>query len=119
MGRVMVIGASPNPERYSYHCVRALIRKKYSVVALGSRKGNIGNLEIVTDMIYHQDIDKVILYVNRDKQQKYLDYVRELRPSEIVFNPGAECPEMALMAVENNIEIHYDCALVMINTNRL
>lgn len=119
MGRVIVIGVSPNPARYSYQCVEALVHANYEVIAIGIRAGYIGKIKICTDRPLLKDIDTIILYVNKEVQQNYLDYVLQLNPAKILFNPGTECPEMAQVAIDNGIAIKYDCALVLINSERI
>ena len=119
MGKIVVIGASPNPARYSYKAVRALLKLDYEVVAIGNRKGEIGQLRIQTGLPVIGDVEKIILYVGASTQQKYLAYILSLNPGEILFNPGTENPELVQLALEYHIKIRYDCALMLIDNNIL
>src|SRR5215213_619672 len=47
--KTVVLGASPNPSRYSYLAVNRLTSHNHPVVAIGKRTGKIGPVEIQTD----------------------------------------------------------------------
>jgi len=47
--KVLVIGASPNPSRFSYKAVQALHQKGYKLIAAGFREGNISKIPIQTN----------------------------------------------------------------------
>jgi len=119
MGKIIVIGASPNPVRFSYQAVRSLIVHDYEVVAIGIREGKIGDLDIIKGMVPVEDVEKVVLYLGAERQRSYYDYILNLGPEEILFNPGTENAELAELAMENNIRIRYDCALVLLEAGRL
>ena len=119
MGKVVVIGASPNPMRYSHKAVTELLRKKYEVIPIGSREGFIGEAKIINGKPALENVDIVILYLNREKQREYYDYMLNLNPKKILFNPGTETPELVHIAYCNGIEILYDCALVLLYSNRV
>jgi hypothetical protein len=44
--KTLVLGASPNPSRYSYMAVNRLAAHRHPVVAIGKRKGTVGGVEI-------------------------------------------------------------------------
>ncbi len=57
------------------------------------------------------DFDTVTLYLNAENQKKYYDYILELKPKRIIFNPGAENPELAKLAQQKGIETLEACTL--------
>lgn len=116
MSKVLVLGASPNNARFSYKCVRSLIRHEHEVVALGQRAGNIKETEIVAGKPELQEIDTVILYIGSKKQPEFYDYIIGLKPRRIIFNPGTYNKEFIDKAKENGIETIVDCALIMLNS---
>ena len=111
----MVIGASPNPERYAHRAVQSLREKGFPVVAVGLRKGMIGDVEIQTDRPLFEDIDTVTLYVGPAHQEAWQDYILSLKPRRLIFNPGTENPELAQVAIENGIAVEQACTLVLIS----
>lgn len=116
--KTVVLGASPNPGRYSYLAVNRLIAHGHSVLAVGKRKGEIDGTQITVDHPEIKDVDTVTLYLNAQNQKQYYDYILSLHPKRIIFNPGAENEELAQLAVKNNIQPMQVCTLVLLSTNQ-
>ena len=92
--KTMVLGASTNPERYSYLAVRRLRGAGHPVAAIGRTTATVGDVDITTDKAAIPDVDTVTLYLNPANQKEYYDYILSLHPRRIIFNPGAENPEL-------------------------
>jgi predicted CoA-binding protein len=118
MSIVVVLGASPNPERFSYKAVKRLISNNYQVVAIGKSNGSIGNIPIVTGQPALNDVHTVLMYLAPYHQGEIFDYVISLRPKRVIFNPGTESPEFEEWLKSYDIEIVNDCSLVMMATGR-
>src|SRR4029453_17689856 len=118
MKKTLVLGASENPSRYSYLALQRLQSHQHPVVAIGKRKGFVGNVAIETDKKEWKDIDTVTLYLNPTHQEKYYDYILSLKPKRIIFNPGAENEELARMATSKGIKPLEACTLVMLATGQ-
>ena len=116
--KTLVLGASTNPERYSFLAVNKLLANKHEVVAIGKRPGVIKNISIVTDPISVRDIDTVSLYLNPANQISYYNYILSLKPQRIIFNPGTENPELEEMAANKGIKVQEACTLVLLSTNQ-
>jgi uncharacterized protein len=116
--KTLVIGASENPERYSCMAVKKLIAYNFPVIALGNKAGTINDVVIETEKLLYTDIDTVTLYINPLLQKNYYDYIFSLQPKRIIFNPGTENEELALLAAEKNITTIEACTLVMLSTNQ-
>jgi len=114
----LVLGASENPARYSYLAVKKLLANNKPVVALGRRKGRIGNVEIETEQKPYEDIDTITLYLNPTNQKPYYDYIISLKPRRIIFNPGTENEELITLAKQNGIITGEHCTLVMLSTGQ-
>ena len=115
--KTMVLGASPNPIRFSYKTVKSLIRYGHEVVPIGVRKGDIMWHKIITDTPHYNDIHTITLYLNPKRQKQYYDYILSLAPKRIVFNPGPENQELIKLAMSNGIEVIIACTLILLNTN--
>jgi len=114
--KTLVIGASENPFRYAHTAINRLSNKGHEVIAIGKLKGRVNSTEIVTEMIAHRDVDTITLYINPDIQKKYYEYIIDLKPKRIIFNPGTENPELRQLALDNGIEPIEACTLVMLST---
>lgn len=118
MKKTIVIGASPNPSRYSYLAVQKLTAYHHPVVAIGKRPGAIGDITIITEPPKMEDVDTVTLYLNNKNQKEYYGYILSLHPKRIIFNPGAENAELFNLAKANGIESLEACTLVMLSTGQ-
>ena len=112
----LVLGASPNEARYSNKAVKLLSAYKHKVFPVGIRNGEISGIEIMIGKPKLTNIHTVTLYLASEKQVAYYEYILELKPKRIIFNPGTENNELLQLAKENNIEVIEHCTLVMLNT---
>lgn len=114
----LVIGASTNPNRYSNIAIKRLIGKEIEVAAIGLRKGTVLGVVIDTEMKDYKNIDTVTLYLNPKRQEQYYNYIVNLKPRRVIFNPGTENMEFVKLLNENNIESEIACTLVLLSTNQ-
>jgi uncharacterized protein len=116
--KTVVLGASGNPARYSYLAINRLRAYDHPVVAVGKRVAKVADVPISTDHLPEQDVDTVTLYLNPKNQVEYYDYILNLHPKRIIFNPGTENDELMRKARENNIQPVIGCTLVMLTTGQ-
>ena len=116
--KTLVIGASENPSRYSYLALQRLQSHQHPVLAIGKRKGFVGNVAIETEKKDWKGVDTVTLYLNPTHQKEYYDYIMSLKPKRIIFNPGAENDELAKMASNEGIKTLEACTLVLLATGQ-
>ncbi len=114
----VVLGASPNPERYSNMAVRRLRANGHPVIAVGRREGIIDGQPIVTSVPPGVRIDSVTMYLNERNQHAWEQALLDLTPARIIFNPGAENPGFAAKAKAHGIEVLEACTLVMLGTGQ-
>lgn len=116
--KTLVIGASTNPERYSYRAVNMLVGKGHSVLAIGQKAGEVAGVKIHTKAIPVKNIDTITLYLNPARQRDYYNYIIEAKPNRVVFNPGTENPELYQLLELNDIQVEVACTLVLLATNQ-
>ena len=114
--KTIVLGASSNPARYSYLAVQRLRAHNHPVTAIGRRVGQVADVNITKDHLLESDVDTITLYLNPKNQVEYYDYILNLHPKRIIFNPGTENEELMQKAKENNIKPVIACTLVMLGT---
>lgn len=113
--KTLVLGATDNPERYAYRAVHMLKNHGHEVVPVGIRKGEVAGLAIHTERPQEKDIDTITLYVGPQNQPAWYDYILDLQPRRILFNPGTENPELAQLAHQHGIETEEACTLVLLS----
>lgn len=113
----VILGASNNPSRFSYVAVHRLKQKGYEVVPVGIKKGSVAGEEIldIRQKPFIDEVDTITLYMNPRNQQAYYDYIMDLKPRRIIFNPGTENPELAALARDRDIQTIFNCTLVMLS----
>jgi uncharacterized protein len=111
----VVIGASPNPERYSYKASISLKNHGHKVYPVGLRQGKIDGLDIITSRPEIKNVDTVTMYVGPLHIDVWINYVLSLHPKRIIFNPGAESDHLTDMAKAKGIECINACTLVMLS----
>lgn len=114
MEKILVLGASPNPVRYSNRAVHSLKTASYLPVPLGVRDGEIAGIKILKGMPMLEDIAGVTLYLNARRQSDYYDYILGLSPRFVIFNPGTENPEFVQILNGSGIEPIMACNLTML-----
>ena len=116
--KTLVLGASPNPSRYSYLAVNKLREKGHDVIAIGKHIGKVNDVEIDTEEKPIDNLDTVTLYLNANNQKSYYNYIFSQNPKRIIFNPGAENEELVALANEKGIVPQEACTLVLLSTDQ-
>jgi predicted CoA-binding protein len=112
--KTVVIGASPNPVRFSYKAVKSLLRHEMEVIPVGFRSGDIEDVEILTGTPDIEDVHTVSLYIGSSRQEDYMDYILSLNPKRVIFNPGTVNPSFMGQLQKEGIEPVSACMLVML-----
>jgi uncharacterized protein len=115
--KTLVIGASTNEERYSNMAIHRLHQKQHEVVAIGTKPGNVDGVYIETELKLYNDIHTVTLYINPTVQKDYYQYILDLHPKRVIFNPGTENETFKQLITEANIEAIEACTLVMLGNH--
>lgn len=116
--KTLVLGASPNPARYSYLAINQLRSKGHEVIAIGKHNGKVGDVQIETEEKPIENLDTVTLYLSAPNQKNYYDFIFSQNPKRIIFNPGAENEELATLAKQKGIIPQEACTLVLLSTGQ-
>ncbi|MFH0895373.1 MAG: CoA-binding protein [Bacteroidota bacterium] len=114
--KTIVIGASPDPSRFSYKAVKRLTEDGHPVIAIGNKEGEIEGIKILNDKPNIQDVHTVTMYLNSSNQAEYVDYIINMKPKRVIFNPGSENDAFAAQLKQKGIEVDESCTLVMLST---
>lgn len=118
MKKTLVLGASLKTSKYSYLAINKLVYFGNQVVAIGNKKGEVNEVEIITEKFMFLNIHSVTLYLNPKLQEDYYDYIISLQPKRVIFNPGTENPKFYQILRENKIDFEVACTLVLLSTNQ-
>jgi predicted CoA-binding protein len=113
--KTVVLGASPNPLRFSYKAVKSLLKHEEEVVAVGFKNGQIMEQEILVGKPHIENVHTVSIYIGSSRQSDFYDYVISLRPKRVIFNPGTVNPDFMARLQREGIEPLKACMLVMLH----
>jgi predicted CoA-binding protein len=95
-----------------------LLDNGHDVVALAKRANHINGISIQTEFPDNKDIHTVTMYIGAPHQPEYYEPILKLRPRRVIFNPGAENPELYNKLEREGIEAIEACTLVMLATSQ-
>jgi uncharacterized protein len=118
--KTVIIGATTNTGRYAYLAARMLNDYNHEIVPVGIKEGEVFGKEIldIFEKPEVKDVDTVTLYIGPQKQPAYYDYIINMKPKRIIFNPGTENDEFEKMAEAKGIEALEACTLVMLRSGQ-
>jgi predicted CoA-binding protein len=116
--KTLVLGATTNEGRYAYLAANRLVKNGHTIVNVGLSEGVVAGVPIEKPETIHTDIDTVTVYVGPQHQQPLYGYILKTHPKRILFNPGAENPELSRMAKNEGIETEDACTLTLLATGQ-
>jgi len=115
----VILGASPQKERYSYLAYTTLKEKGLPFVLVNPRYQEIEGHPVVADLhAVGGPVGTVSMYLSPDRQETVADALVNLRPGRVIFNPGSENPGLQARLVEAGIPCLEACTLVLLRTGQ-
>ena len=118
MGKTLIIGASSNPERYSYLAAEKLLKYGHEIELIGSRAEVIFGRTIDIEKKDFDNIDTVTMYISEKFQPEYYEYIISLNPRRVIFNPGTENVEFEKLLIGNDIKVEEACTLMLLRSGQ-
>jgi hypothetical protein len=116
--RVLIYGASTNPDRYAFKALDLLVEKGHEVFLKGNKSGNVRGLTMQVGTNDFDHIHTVTLYVGPQNQQDLIQDLVQIKPERIIFNPGTENPLLYAEIEKLNIKVEEACTLVLLQTKQ-
>lgn len=117
--RVIIVGASDNPERYSHRALLLLRKHGHEVVPVHPRLTEIEGIAVVADLsAITGPVDTVTMYVGAAISSGLAEKLTALRPRRVIFNPGAENAGLAADLEKAGIAWEEACTLVLLKTKQ-
>jgi hypothetical protein len=91
-----------------------LMAAGHQVEAIGRTPFRLSSTQVIDEKKAFPSIHTVTLYLNRERQRDYEQYILGLHPHRIIFNPGAENPDFLQLARSKGIDAIEACTLVML-----
>lgn len=116
--KTLILGASPEIERYANKAAHRLVQAGHPIVNIGVRSGEVAGVPIEKADKVYDDVHTITLYINPAKQALYYQYILDTKPLRIIFNPGAENKVLKMMVEQAGIEAIEACTLVLLATDQ-
>lgn len=118
--KTVIVGATPNTSRYAYLAATMLSEAGHEFVPLGIRRGVVHGRPILDLRLRPpiHDVHTLTMYINPTNQKEWEDYLLELAPERIIFNPGTENAQLHQKAYDAGIEVLHACTLVLLSTKQ-
>ena len=116
---VVVLGASPKPERYSNQAIRQLLQDGYRVTPVNPAIKVIEGLAVTHQLDdISESVHTLTMYVGEARSRKMHDEILQLKPSRVIFNPGSESIDLMHKLERQGAECIEGCTLVMLRTDQ-
>jgi len=117
--RVVVLGATHKPERYSNQAIRLLHEHGHAVVPVHPRLDRVEDLPTVSSLdAVPGPVDTLTLYIGPERSAVLIDAIIRLRPGRVIFNPSTENPALEARLDDANIAHERACTLVLLRTGQ-
>lgn len=117
--KVIVLGASNKPERYSYKAIHLLKEHGHKVYPVHPSIPEVLGIKCYPFLPLDQvPFDTLTLYVNKDISNTLIDDIIRLAPRRVIFNPGSENPLLEESLKGANISYEHACTLVLLHTGQ-
>ncbi len=117
--RVVIIGASDKPDRYSNKAQLLLQKHGHEVVPVNPGLSNIEGIPVTRDLAEVTGaVDTVTMYVAPKISNDLADKLIALKPRRVIFNPGSENPALQSTLTVAGIETLEACTLVLLRTGQ-
>lgn len=119
METVVVLGASANPDRYSFKAIERLRASNHEVIPIHPALEQIQGIPVTSSLKkVSGEVDSVTVYINPQRLAGLVDDLVALGPRRVVMNPGAESAEARSQLEAAGIEVVEGCTLVMLATGQ-
>jgi predicted CoA-binding protein len=116
---VVVLGASPKPERYSNKAVRLLLEHGHRVIPVHPAVAEIESLPVVRSLDRIEGpVDTLTVYLSPSISAPLQSAILKLKPERVIFNPGTENPDLKQALERGGLSVEEACTLVLLNTGQ-
>lgn len=116
---VAVLGASSNPDRYSYQAVALLSELGYRVFPVHPSARPVAGVACLPSLeAIAEPIDTITVYLSAANSSPLIDEIVRCRPRRVILNPGAENAALTTRCREAGTQVLEACTLILLRTGQ-
>jgi predicted CoA-binding protein len=116
---VAVLGASSNPDRYSYKAVKMLSEDHYGVFPVHPSQKPVNGIRCYPSLsTITESLDTVTVYLSEKNSTPLIEEIIESAPRRVILNPGAENDGLTSRCEKAGIRVQEACTLVLVKTGQ-
>lgn len=117
--RVVILGASHNPERYSYKAMKLLQEHGHETVLVNRGVTEIEGQPVLADIgDVTGPVDTLTLYVKEEVTALLQDKILALKPGRVIFNPSTKNTRLMMALDDADIPWVDGCTMVMLKSGQ-
>lgn len=115
--KVVVLGASPDKERFANKAQLQLMAAGHQVIPVHPEHDAIEGIPVVATLkAVRGPVDTVTVYIGPKRIGPLIPEIVALKPRRVIANPGAESPELKEALGKAGITYEEACTLVLLST---
>jgi predicted CoA-binding protein len=117
--KVAVLGASPKEDRYANKVLHKLADKGHEAIGVNPAQPAIPGFQVVKSLEeLPSDVHTLTMYVGPERSTPLGDAILAQGFQRVIFNPGAENPDLERRLEQAGVEVLEACSLVMLSTGQ-
>ncbi len=116
--KVVVLGASDKPERYSHKAMVMLQEHGHTPILVHPRIECINGIPVHHSLADLGEVDTLTVYVNPELSMNMKEEILNLGAKRVIFNPGTENEPLKNELIDKGVEVEYACTLVLLSTGQ-
>ncbi len=117
--KVAILGASSNPDRYSYKAFHMLKHYGHLPVPVSPKLKDLEGTPVLASLSdIRTPIDTLTMYVGPDLSNQLKNEILSLKPKRVIFNPGSENSVLQEELQKAGIHVVEACTLVLLKTDQ-
>lgn len=117
--KVVILGASNKPERYSNKALHALSQHGHQPLPVNPGQSEIGAYACYPSLsAISEDVHTITMYLSPKHSHSLLEQIISAKPKRVIFNPGTENPALQTSLKEAGIEVVNACTLIMLERDQ-
>jgi uncharacterized protein len=116
---ILILGASNKADRYSNKAQKLLSGMGHKLILVNRGISESEGLPVVADLgDVAESYNVLTVYVRADISNLVADKILRQKPKHVIFNPGAENPDLAKRLTDAGIPWQDACTLVLYRTGQ-